>query len=230
MLQFSAKMWCLFMTLLFSLVTHSFGKGYQEKVAEHLKTSTINREDAGQSNLFTTEPSQYNVSPKAWENITKFDQNAVPKQDSYSTEQDASSNINAYCQNATEDSNTATYEEITEEIAITNPSLLKAEEPNMEKFLFFLYISIVCVYIYLSNGMVIYVVARYRKFHYPGNYTKCAYATLDILLNTSSQVWFMVVLYAQDQMPLWWCQGYSILTITFFFATMYMTAYIALER
>ena len=114
--------------------------------------------------------------------------------------------------------------------AIELRDVIEKKESKVEKVLFFLYLIIVSVYIYLGNGMVIFLGAKHRQFHHPGFYTKCAYATLDILLNSVSNLSFMVTLYLQGRVPLLWCQLYSTLTIAFFFSTMYMTAYIALER
>ena len=60
--------------------------------------------------------------------------------------------------------------------------------------LFALVFILIILWIYIGNGLAIYLMVTNECFKNPGNYVKCAYAVDDILMNTFTNVFELSVI------------------------------------
>ena len=106
------------------------------------------------------------------------------------------------------------------------------QETKLGITLFSLVMISLILWIYIGNGLAIYLMVTNERFKNPGNYVKCAYAVNDVLMNTFANPFMLanLLLPAPGDVPRALCRLLSALAICFNFSTMYMTTLVAVER
>ena len=76
------------------------------------------------------------------------------------------------------------------------------KETVLEVTLFALAFILIILWIYIGNGLAIYLMVTNERFKNPGNYVKCAYAIDDILMNTFNNGFHLSALLSRYTIPL----------------------------
>ena len=104
------------------------------------------------------------------------------------------------------------------------------KETALEVSLFALLFIVLILWIYIGNGLTIYLTVTNERFKNPGNYVKCAYAVVDNLANTFSNAFGLSVLLSRYTVSHPVCRAFSALGIGFGYSTIYFPSFVAVER
>ena len=105
-----------------------------------------------------------------------------------------------------------------------------SKETALEVSLFALVFIVLILWVYISNGLTIYLMVTNERFKNPGNYVKCAYAVDDILMNTFASVFHLSVLLSRYRISLPVCRAGSSITIGIGYSSIYFPSFVAVER
>ena len=98
--------------------------------------------------------------------------------------------------------------------------------------LFALVFTLIILWIYIGNGLAIYLMVTNERFKNPGNYmyVKCAYAVDDILMNTFTNVFELSVILSRYTISLTVCRAFTKVAIGIGYSTVYFPSFVAVER
>ena len=105
-----------------------------------------------------------------------------------------------------------------------------SKETALEVALFALLFIVLILWVYIGNGLVIYLMVTNERFKNPGNYVKCAYAIADILMNTFTNVFMLSVILSRYTISLPVCRAISSVAIGIGYSTFYFPSFVAVER
>jgi hypothetical protein len=101
---------------------------------------------------------------------------------------------------------------------------------SLDEVIFLVYLTISAIVTIVGMGLIIYVIYKNEEFHIPHFHFMVSYMAGDLLQVVSASLPAIIIIIAQIEVPLWYCDWFGNLYVIGMFSGVHMLGIIALER